>query len=775
MKANLKYSKKRLSEGSSPYASGFEGFVERVDEVSTKDELEKLYDEVNAYGFNMSDLHYLTYLIFKKMKSLEESLNEDIHEESLKEERKQMASNKKSFKNIKTINNIKIGDNVINSNRPKDYGVMEVLDIRQVDKEYRNQLGSLKETEVVLYSPKERRKFFIPQGEFIMNYRKECNESLNEDLFDKPRNIADSICKYLDSKNFYNYELVDYDAYPMNTSKITFEVDGDWKHDHWRFKDLVYDWSFDNNKSIYKMESELVRDDGSDNYASDYFIYVTENEDSLNALKSMSKLFSEGYEDDVDNWQYLDTDQDYKPQKDYFADIETTDDDGPYYKLCSYSSYPSAGINGDSFDTYEIVKAFDAKDAQEKFIDLLDDEDKEVLRYFNNDFRAFMKDRNLYIDDATKKEYDSFHGLGEEPGELSRRFKKYLNKEESLKEGSSSKNIISNIESKLFSIIKKYFHDGNYSHTQGIKITESNYDLLRYTARPYSGYRGTSSKLIMDDDGHSMSEFKSEVRKYLKQFGVTKIKFDTKKLKLHYGYVSGPDDFPVICLNAIYFNDINNSVDESLSENNNVIDFLKKIKFGDEFDFKEVGDWGISAWTSRPLLNFSNGFYIVQLDNDKLNKHFVIPDNETEDEFMHNRDSFIKRHFNDLNESVKGMQRANRKTGSLKESSYGGAFDIEDDQFFTRDDINEFGYDIADQFSAWADSTFDLSDVYMDTPTKLHLEVLNSEDYEEYGADIKIDMRRIRSPKDLYRYEDEVLRQLKDAYFEYHAEDEMEI
>lgn len=214
---------------------------------------------------------------------------------------------------------------------------------------------------------------------------------------------------------------------------------------------------------------------------------------------------------------------------------------------------------------------------------------------------------------------------------------------------------------------------------------------------------------------------------------------------------------------------------ESLNESNNVIDFLKKIKFGDEFDFEEVGDWGISAWTSRPLLNFSNGFYIVQLDNDKLNKHFVIPDNETEDEFIRNRDSFIKRHFNDLNESVKGMQRANRKTGFLNEASYGGAFDIEDDQFFTRDDINEFGYDIADQFSAWADSTFDLSDVYMDTPTKLHLEVLNSEDYEEYGADIKIDMRRIRSPKDLYRYEDEVLRQLKDAYFEYHAEDEMEI
>lgn len=133
-------------------------------------------------------------------------------------------------------------------------------------------------------------------------------------------------------------------------------------------------------------------------------------------------------------------------------------------------------------------------------------------------------------------------------------------------------NTLSTLESGLYNIIKKYFHDDNYSHTQGIKITESNYDLLRYTARPYSGYRNTSSRLIMDDDSYSLNEFKSEVRKYLKQFGVTKIKFDTKKLKLHYGYVSGPDDFPVICLNAIYFNDINDSVYASLKESLGSVD-----------------------------------------------------------------------------------------------------------------------------------------------------------------------------------------------------------
>ena len=553
------YLNESLNEGSSSYTSDFEDFVERVDDTSSEDELRGLYDEVNSYGFNMSDLHYLTYLIFKKMKSLE--------------------------------------------------------------------------------------------------------ESLNEDLFDKPRNIADSICKYLDSKNFYNYELVDYDAYPMNTSKITFEVDGDWKHDHWRFKDLVYDWSFDNNKSIYKMESELVRDDGSDSYASDYFIYVTENEDSLNALKSMSKLFSEEYELDVDNWQYLDVDQDYNPSKDYF--IPKSRDKSSYFSK-------------KELDKDEFTKRFKKyPEFTEVKVDIytdppyytFDDVKKEAEKY-NIDIPVYYKENSSGILRGTKSDIVKYLSSMLTMDEIKDDYPELF---ESLNE-SSNKNIISNIESKLFSIIKKYFHDDNYSYTQGIKITESNYDLLRYTARPYSNYRSTSSKLIMDDDRYLMSEFKSEVRNYLKQFGVTKIKFDTKKLKLHYGYISGPDDFPVVCLNAIYFNDINNG----------------------------------------------------SLDEEKIDK---------------------------LREVIKE---------SLNEASYGGAFDIEDDQFFTRDDINEFSLEVADSLSSEFGKTFDVSDSYMETPKRLHLEVTDG-DYD-YFANIDINMRRIRSPRDLYKYKEEAINQIKGQF-----------
>jgi len=105
----------------------------------------------------------------------------------------------------------------------------------------------------------------------------------------------------------------------------------------------------------------------------------------------------------------------------------------------------------------------------------------------------------------------------------------------------------------LYKIVRQYFSDGNYSSTRGIEVTESKYNILRYTAAPYSGYYNTSAAPTMEDDSQKLNTFRAEVRKYLKQFGVTRVKFDLSKHKVHYGYVSGPDDFPVKELRAIYF------------------------------------------------------------------------------------------------------------------------------------------------------------------------------------------------------------------------------
>lgn len=112
---------------------------------------------------------------------------------------------------------------------------------------------------------------------------------------------------------------------------------------------------------------------------------------------------------------------------------------------------------------------------------------------------------------------------------------------------------IKEIESGLYSILRTYFHDGNYSHTSAVKVSGADYDILRYTAKPYSGYSSFRSEPMMNKDSVKLADFKKEVKAFLKPYGVTRIKYNVSSGKLHYGYISGPDDFPVTYLNAIYF------------------------------------------------------------------------------------------------------------------------------------------------------------------------------------------------------------------------------
>ena len=85
------------------------------------------------------------------------------------------------------------------------------------------------------------------------------------------------------------------------------------------------------------------------------------------------------------------------------------------------------------------------------------------------------------------------------------------------------------------------------------------------------------------------------------------------------------------------------------------------------------------------------------------------------------------------------------KDESLKEAPYGGAYDIANDQYFTRDDINEFAYELEE---ALDDEFHDVEYVsaYIENG---EIEVtLRFRDYEETVTK-KIDMRKIKSPKDL--------------------------
>ena len=101
---------------------------------------------------------------------------------------------------------------------------------------------------------------------------------------------------------------------------------------------------------------------------------------------------------------------------------------------------------------------------------------------------------------------------------------------------------------------------------------------------------------------------------------------------------------------------------------------------------------------------------------------------------------------------------------SLNESQCYPGF-CDGDYFFTREEINEFADEIALSLSGWANEEFYVSDVYMDSPKKIHVELTNG-DIWIYG-DAIIDFRKIKYPSDIKKYEDVILKQLKDSLNEY--------
>ena len=89
----------------------------------------------------------------------------------------------------------------------------------------------------------------------------------------------------------------------------------------------------------------------------------------------------------------------------------------------------------------------------------------------------------------------------------------------------------------------------------------------------------------------------------------------------------------------------------------------------------------------------------------------------------------------------------------LYERSYGGAFDIEDDQFFTREDINEFADEVLEQLSDLLTKTninrvIDVQEIYVDN-NQLQMTIIS--DDEEFTYTATIDMRRIRLVSDLIK------------------------
>ena len=129
-------------------------------------------------------------------------------------------------------------------------------------------------------------RFYISEG--LKEPLKEGMDTVKADL--------ESIEKYLNENGrSIWWDVYDYDTAPMGTSRIDFQVEGDWKHDHWAFKDLIQEWADKNDRKIFKIDSREVGESDSDDYTAIYSVYIAKDEESLNTLNSLSALFAEDF------------------------------------------------------------------------------------------------------------------------------------------------------------------------------------------------------------------------------------------------------------------------------------------------------------------------------------------------------------------------------------------------------------------------------------------------------------------------------------------------
>ena len=94
----------------------------------------------------------------------------------------------------------------------------------------------------------------------------------------------------------------------------------------------------------------------------------------------------------------------------------------------------------------------------------------------------------------------------------------------------------------------------------------------------------------------------------------------------------------------------------------------------------------------------------------------------------------------------------------LEEASYGGAYDIADDEYFTKDELVEFGEDVVDNLNSLGYNKAKLESIFIENNV---IEITVSWDGNEVTVEQPVDMRRIRTPKDIQKYRVRVISKMK--------------
>lgn len=114
-------------------------------------------------------------------------------------------------------------------------------------------------------------------------------------------------------------------------------------------------------------------------------------------------------------------------------------------------------------------------------------------------------------------------------------------------------------------------------------------------------------------------------------------------------------------------------------------------------------------------------------------------------------------------------------SSSIQARNYGGAYDVDPEQYFTREDLVEFADDVISCIANSQDILFDVSELYIEgNNITLGLTNTNNGGGFEHTVTFTVDMRKIRKPWDLQtKYSQKIANMFIDEYNKAIAEDEI--
>ncbi len=232
---------------------------------------------------------------------------------------------------------------------------------------------------------------------------------------------------------------------------------------------------------------------------------------------------------------------------------------------------------------------------------------------------------------------------------------------------------------------------------------------------------------------------------------------------------------------------------DAVSSEEDVKDSLRQAKADKRFVDAKVtkngerpdGKWKYSVLTSEGLNedwpdDLEGDLFVVKNGNkyltEKGKKFYINEIKEAEDKedlwdivheiFFYDKSLFaMLRHFPKdkdfewLQQRCMDIIKSTMFNESLTEANYGGAYDIDPEMFWTKDDLIEFSDAVCEKLADKFGYQYDIADVGAENNNDMYITIMDTTHDIEADVSFRIKMSRIRSPRDLMKYLDTVVSQ----------------